>query len=87
MVHLMFMLHVSAALGHIQATHLLKESTALCTCSFERHTQWDMKTATIYMIGRKSSYKIFLQHHNSKKLIIMMTTCLNEYYLTKYTVQ
>jgi hypothetical protein len=28
-----FMLHVSAAQGHLQATHFFKGSTALCTWS------------------------------------------------------
>jgi hypothetical protein len=53
----------------------------------ERHTQWDTKTAAIYKIGRKSSYKIILQHQNWKKVIITTMTCLNEYYLTMCTVQ
>jgi hypothetical protein len=36
-VHLVFVLQVSAAYGHLQATHLLKESTALCTWSNSIH--------------------------------------------------
>jgi hypothetical protein len=43
----------------------------------ERHTQWDTKTAAIYEIGRKSFYKITLQHQ-VQKLVMITTACLSE---------
>jgi hypothetical protein len=46
-----------------------------------------MKEAAMYKIGRRRSYKIFLQIPNSKKLIITAKKCLNEYCLNKCTVQ
>jgi hypothetical protein len=54
-------LHIAA----VFASHwVCRSSNARYTQLSERHTQWDTKTAAIYKLGSKSSYKMILQHQN-----------------------
>jgi hypothetical protein len=67
-VHSVFMLHVSAARGHLQNTFLKEHKATLDAHNKESGTPNGAQTAALQKTGRK--------HPMSSKLMITTTTCL-----------